>query len=343
MKFPLTKTLQTMAATTGSSFRIILGTMTFAGQTNKAVATEMIQSFIANNKLETRSVVELDTARMYEHGATEKLLGEIVTENNLQDKVIIASKMNPFITHEKTLTPESCERQCTDSLNDLQTNCVEIMYLHAPDPANPIEPTLEKVQELYAAGKFKELGLSNYSAWEVAYIHGYMKSKGYVIPTVYQAMYNALTRDIEAELIPCLRKLKMRCYVYNPLAGGILTGKHNFKAGASEGRFHNNQKYCDRFWKESFFNALDMVSAECKVHDIALTSAALRWVRHHSLLSGEFNDGLIIGASSMNHFEANLACAHEGPLPKSIVDAFDNAWTITKADCPSYFRGQSKV
>lgn len=325
------------------SFRLILGTMTFAGQTNKAVATEMIKSFISNNKLETRPTIELDTARMYEHGKTEQMLGEIISEENLKDKVIVASKMNPFDTHDKTLTPESCERQCGDILTDLKTECVEIMYLHAPDGENPIEPTLEKVQEFYLAGKFKELGLSNYSAWEVAYIYGYMKSKGYVLPTVYQAMYNALTRDIETELIPCLRKHNMRCYVYNPLAGGILTGKHNFKAGASEGRFHNNEKYCDRFWKESFFTALDLVATECKTNDIALTSAALRWVRHHSMLKDGFNDGLIIGASSMAHFQDNLACAQDGPLPQSIVQAFDNAWTITKPDCPSYFRGQSKV
>lgn len=317
--------------------------MTFAGQTNKAVATEMINYFIANNKLESRGVVELDTARMYEHGATEKLLGEIVTENNFKDKVIIASKMNPFITHQKTLSPDSCEIQCAASLEDLQTDSVEIMYLHAPDPTNPIEPTLEKVQEFYVAGKFKELGLSNYSAWEVAYIHGYMKGKGYVVPTVYQAMYNALTRDIEAELIPCLRKLKMRCYVYNPLAGGILTGKHDFKAGVTEGRFTNMPYYMDRYWKQSFFDALDSVSTECTANDIALTSAAIRWVRHHSKLKDEFNDGIILGASSMGHFEANLSCAQDGPLPASIVDAFDRAWEITKPDCPSYFRGESKV
>jgi aflatoxin B1 aldehyde reductase len=332
-----------MAASVPSGFRIILGTMTFAGQTNKAVATEMIHYFIKNNKLESRAQVELDTARMYENGETEKLLGEIISENNLKDKVTIASKMNPFSTHDLSLSPESCDRQCSQSLADLQTDCVDIMYLHAPDPNNPIEPTLETVQQMYVAGKFKELGLSNYSAWEVAYIHGFMKAKGYVVPTVYQAMYNALTRDIESELIPCLRKLNMRCYVYNPLAAGILTGKHSFSSTATGGRFFNNKKYQDRFWKETFFTALDLVNVECKKHDITLASSALRWVRHHSMLSDSFNDGLIIGASSMGHFEDNLANAQEGPLPLSIVEAFDSAWAITKPDCPSYFRGESKV
>jgi len=318
--------------------------MTFAGQTDKPTAAAMIASFVANNKLETRGAVELDSARMYEGGNTEKLLGEVLSANSeLRAKTTVATKFNAFPTHNKSLAPDAIAAQMAGALADLQADSVGILYLHAPDANSPIEPTLEAVAALHAAGKFAELGLSNYSAWEVAYIHGYMAAKGHVLPTVYQGMYNLLTRAIETELLPCLRKLGMRCYVYNPLAGGMLTGKHSFDAMATEGRFAGNTMYQDRFWRKSFFDALDVVKAACGVEGVLVATAALRWVRHHSALRAACGDGLIIGASKVGHFEANLAAAQEGPLSDAIVAAMDAAWEQSKGDCPGYFRGQSKV
>ena len=105
-----------------------------------------------------------------------------------------------------------------------------------------IEDTLAEVHELHKEGKFKSLGLSNFQAWEVAHIYHTCKANGYVTPTVYQGMYNAITRDVEKELLPCLRKLGISFYAYNPLAGGVLTGKHS--GGEPEaGRFKDNAMY----------------------------------------------------------------------------------------------------
>lgn len=105
-----------------------------------------------------------------------------------------------------------------------------------------IEDTLAEVNELYKEGKFKSLGLSNFQAWEVAHIYHTCKANGYVTPTVYQGMYNAITRDVEKELLPCLRKLGISFYAYNPLAGGILTGKHH-GGEPDAGRFKDNAMY----------------------------------------------------------------------------------------------------
>jgi aflatoxin B1 aldehyde reductase len=79
-----------------------------------------------------------------------------------------------------------------------------------------------------SAGKFKRFALSNYAAWEVMEIYHICKQRGFVLPTVYQGMYNALTRDVERELFPCLRRLGMSFYAYNPLAGGLLTGRYSY-------------------------------------------------------------------------------------------------------------------
>ena len=99
--------------------------------------------------------------------------------------------------------------------------------------------------------KFKYFGLSNYPAWEVVYIWSYCKSRGWVLPSVYQGMYNPITREVERELIPALRKLGMSFYAYNPLCGGLLTGKHNFESveSSSGTRFDkSNEMYLTRYW-----------------------------------------------------------------------------------------------
>ena len=97
-------------------------------------------------------------------------------------------------------------------------------YLHAPDHETPLAETLKACDELHKSGKFKELGLSNYAAWQVSEVMNLCKSNNWVKPTVYQGMYSAITRAVEAELFPCLRYYGIRFYAFSPLGGGILTG-----------------------------------------------------------------------------------------------------------------------
>jgi aflatoxin B1 aldehyde reductase len=287
---------------------------------------------------------------------------------DIRDSFIIASKVNPW--NGATFSAADVNGQMEQITSALKQDSVDILYLHAPDHNTPIEVTLEAVQRLFEQGKFRELGLSNYPAWQVAWIHQYNARKGFVLPTVYQGMYNAITRAVEAELVPCLRRCNIRFYVYNPLAGGMLTGKHgSFEAGAAEGRFAGNQMYQvrgtletaretlargtlsvywanpvtassrqDRFWKKSYFDALDVIKAACDGTGVVVANAALRWLAHHSALTGAENDGILIGASSIGHFEANLAGVQEGPLPQAVVDAFEQAWLVTQGDVPCYFR-----
>lgn len=312
--------------------------MTFASQTSKEAATEMLRAFLALGH------VEVDTARMYNHGKTEELIGQVTKENS--DIVLsLASKANPFPSHNKILTFESVEAQLAATLRDLQCDCVDIFYLHAPDPKTPIMETLRAVDKAYKAGKFKEFGLSNYQAWEVAHIVHLCRLEGFPVPTVYQGMYNAITREVERELFPCLRALGLRFNAYNPLAGGLLTGKvdRNKLDDIHDGsRFDtSNVMYRKRYLGEPQLDAVDLVGAACAKHDVPPTRAALRWIKFHSKLVDD--DGLILGASKMNHFQENLAALDDGPLPDDIVAAYDEAWGIVKAHgcCPTYERGTS--
>nr|KAF6443066.1 aldo-keto reductase family 7 member A2 [Molossus molossus] len=161
-------------------------------------------------------------------------------------------------------------------------------------------------------------------------------------------MYNATTRQVETELFPCLRHFGLRFYAYNPLAGGLLTGKYKYedKDGKQPvGRFFGNtwaETYRNRFWKEHHFKAIALVEkalqAAYGARAPSMTSAALRWMYHHSQLQGAHGDAVILGMSSLEQLEQNLAATEEGPLEPTVVQAFDQAWHLVAHECPNYFR-----
>lgn len=169
---------------------------------------------------------------------------------------------------------------------------------------------------------------------------------GWVRPTVYQAVYNVLTRTIEDELIPACRRYGLDIVVYNPLAGGLLSGRITSKAVVpDEGRFSGpagsfGAIYRGRYFKESTFQALQMMEEAVERHGdgLTMTEVALRWLVHHSALkTKDGNDGIIIGVSSLDHLRSNLDYLEQGPLPESLVDVLNEAWRITKADAVKYW------
>ena len=247
----------------------------------------------------------VDTALTNAGGKTERMLGEVMapgTERALKCGVL-ATKAGPWqgtatMTGNGGLSPVQLREKVEASLASLKRERIDLLYLHAPDTATPIEDTLGEVHRLHTEGKVSALGLSNYQAWEVCHIWHICKTKGYIMPSVYQGMYNAVTRQVEQELLPCLRQLGIKFYVYNPLAGGLLTGKHKSDSQPQVGRFKGNKLYSDRFWKQSFFEAAEVLTASCEEHALTPVDAALRWLKCHSFLQD--GDAVIIGASSIS-------------------------------------------
>ncbi|XP_029434757.1 LOW QUALITY PROTEIN: aflatoxin B1 aldehyde reductase member 2 [Rhinatrema bivittatum] len=314
----------------------VLGTMEFGRRMDQGASGELCREFLA------RGYSEMDTASMYGDGESERILGELA----LGEQVKIATKANPL--EGKTLSAKSIRSQLEMSLRHLKASSVDLFYLHMPDHETPIEESLRACQELHKEGKFKELGLSNYASWEVAEIYHICKNNNWVCPSVYQGMYNGTTRQVETELFPCLRHFGMRFYAYNPLAGGLLTGKYMYAdkdKSQPAGRFFGNnwaQAYQNRYWKENQFEAIDLLQQALitayGAKKPSLTAAALRWMYHHSKLQGMSGDAVIVGMSSMEQLLQNLDAAEEGPLLPAVVEAFDKAWHLTAADCPNYFR-----
>lgn len=284
--------------------------------------------------LETGNV-ELDTAYVYNAGDTEKYLGDILPK--IDSKYYLATKVHPRITGK--LDRETILMEFNESLSRMNRDKVDLLYFHFPDGKTPIDEALDTIAELHEQGKIKELGLSNYPAWQVVDIWHKCDAHGCPRPTVYQGMYNALCRNVEPELFPAIRSLGMRFYAFNPLAGGLLTGKHmQDEKLEGDGRFARLKSYRDRYWKQSYFDAIGEIKKACEAENIPMAEAAYRWLVNHSMIKSELGDGILLGASRIEHMELNLIAVTKGELPQSILDAMDSAWEIAKPDSPAYFK-----
>ncbi|XP_051028098.1 aflatoxin B1 aldehyde reductase member 2-like [Acomys russatus] len=319
----------------------VLGIMEIGWSLDEAASAEAVRTFLQ------RGHNEIDTAFVYADGQSETILGGMGLGLGCSDcKVKIATKSVPTIGTSNRL--DNIRFQLETSLKRLQCPRVDIFYLHIPDHSTPIEETLQVCNQLHQEGKFVEFGLSNYASWQVAEICTLCKKNGWIMPTVYQGMYNATTRQVEKELLPCLRHFGLKFYAYSPLAGGLLTGKYRCDVKDEEqpvSRFFGKKWddfYRNWFWKEDHFKGVDLVKKSLKAtygtRDPGMTSAALRWMYHHSQLQGSLGDAVILGMSSPEQLEQNLAATEEGPLDPAVVDAFDEAWNMLALNCPKYFR-----
>lgn len=308
----------------------ILGTMTFSDQVNQTEAQSMMTQFTQFGG------GELDTAYVYCEGRTEAMLGALLPPQQ-RNQVFLASKVHPW--NDQGLQPDQVEKQLNESLERLGTDYLDLLYLHSPDLNTDVELTLERCFELYQQGKFKTFGLSNFASWQVAEVVEICRRNGWMQPTVYQGMYNAMTRDVETELFPCLRHYNMHFYAYNPLAGGLLTGKHqSIQSMPDSGRFRENYGYRSRYWKDDYFLVLDDFLRICAEAEISPVNAAFSWLINHSKLSAELGDGIILGASKVSQLTDNLSAFDQGPLDESMLEVLDRGWAVIKPNCFRYFR-----
>ncbi|KAL2821250.1 NADP-dependent oxidoreductase domain-containing protein [Aspergillus cavernicola] len=319
--------------------RAILGLMTFGPDASKGARITSLYEF---NKcldhFQQQGFNEIDTARIYVGGEQEAFTAQAKWQER---GLTLATKWYPKAPGDHK--PDVLRENLEVSLKELGTNQVDIFYLHAPDRSVPFAETLEAVNELHKEGKFVQLGLSNFTAFEVAEIVTICSERGWVRPTIYQAMYNAITRSIETELIPACKRYGIDIVIYNPLAGGIFSGKYKTKDIPTEGRYSDKSAsgsmYRARYFRDATFDALAVIEPVTQKHGLTLPETAIRWVHHHSALNIKENgrDGIIIGVSSLAQLESNLQDVQKGPLPQEVVEALDKAWLITKATTPNYW------
>jgi aflatoxin B1 aldehyde reductase len=150
-------------------------------------------------------------------------------------------------------------------------------------------------------------------------------------------------RSLEQELIPACHRYGIDVVVYNPLAGGIFSGKYKSAEVPSEGRYsdkaNSGSLYRKRYFKDATFDALRLIEPVAQKHNLTLLEIALRWCVHHSSLKMKDGgrDGVIIGVSSFDQLKSNLTDLEKGPLPEEVLKVLDDAWMVTKPTTPNYW------
>ena len=327
--------------------RAYLGTMTFAwsSQTSSVVdepvALEMVQRFLQFNHAIGVDRHRIDTARVYAGGNTEPMVGAVLKKLDPKLNVLVGTKAHPSV--KPGLSSEGIMGQLSTSLDAMDLSTVEEYYLHQPDTETTLLEGLKCVHALVEEGKIRVVGMSNYHASEMARAFALCKEHSLTPPTVYQGLYNPLNRLVEEELLPILKANGCSFVAYNPLAAGLLTGKHTTKDTVLQGRFKNNENYLPRFYTSSNFEAIKLIHDQCEADDISMVEATYRWILRHSCLTE--TDGFLLGASSVAQLDKNLAAcsaaATKEGLSTDMLLAFDKAWELTKENAFPYWRSYS--
>ena len=301
------------------------GAMTFGDQVGPDEAERMVRTCL------DAGVTHFDTANAYTGGASEELLGKLLRPH--RDEVVLATKCgNPHGDPERYrgLSPGAINAALEDSLRRLGTDHVDLYYFHLPDGDTPLEASLVAADELVRSGKVRALGVSNYPTWEMCRQQWIADVRGLVPVRTAQMMYNLLARRIEDEYATFATEFGFATVVFNPLAGGLLTGKHRRDDAVVEGRF-SNPRYRERYWKEQLFDAMDRLTEIAEQAGTDVRDLALRWVGSRSLSSS-----VLIGASSHRQLEENLASLQGPSLTADTMAACDEVWELVRGSAPRY-------
>ena len=302
--------------------------MTFGGQTAEPDAARMIDLCL------DRGVNFFDTANVYTKGESESVLGRLL--KGRRNRIVLASKAGNKTGVPPDASPLSRKGILTHidlSLQRLQTDYLDIYYQHLPDYEASLDETMEAMNELVRAGKVRYLATSNYAAWQVERTLWIAGKNSYAAPYISQPMYNLLARGIEQEYVPFCKEFGVSMIVYNPLAGGMLTGKQHRDRPIAGTRFDNNQMYLDRYWHPAYFDAVDELGRIAAQDGRSLIDLALNWLLFHTAA-----DCVILGASKIEQLRQNLDVFGRAPLTADTVAAIDQVWRNLRGVTPKYNR-----
>ncbi|MBS0220943.1 MAG: aldo/keto reductase [Proteobacteria bacterium] len=316
--------------------RLCLGTMTFGLQCDEARSNAILDAASAGG------VDFLDTADVYPLGGGHNTVGrtEQIVGNWLRGKrhnFVVATKCagvmgrNPW---NQGTSRKHVLAAIDESLKRLGTDYVDLYQLHRYDDNAPLDETLEALDTVVRSGKARYVGVSNWPAYRIARALGRSELKNIVRIESVQPRYNMLFRGYERDLLPLCAEEKIAVIPYNPLAGGLLTGKHDAKAAPPEGsRFKlgtAGARYQERYWHSREFETIDALRAIAADAGLGMATMAMRWVLSEPAITAP-----IIGASKPEQLADSLAAAEQGPLPEDLKKKLDDVtheWRAVDAE-----------
>jgi aryl-alcohol dehydrogenase-like predicted oxidoreductase len=290
--------------------RLALGTMTFGLQTEEAVAHRIL------DKASDGGINFLDTADVYPLGGTLESVGrteEIVGRwlKGRRHRYVVATKAVGK-TGDRPWDQGASRKHLLDaidaSLRRLQTDHVDLYQLHSDDASTPLDETVDAMDTIVRSGRACYVGVSNFLAYRLARALGIAEARRLTRFVCVQPRYSLLFREIERELLPLAAEEGLGVIPYNPLAGGLLTGKHKpgstppqgtrFTLGTAAGR------YQERYWNERSFSTVEQLRKLAGEAGIPLTTAAIAWVLANPAITAP-----LLGASRPEQLDDTLAAA----------------------------------
>ncbi len=279
--------------------RICLGTMMFGGRTNEADSARIIEDAADNG------VNFIDTADVYNDGASERIVGKAIAAN--RDDWVLATKAGNKMGNQSShqgLGRKWLLKACEDSLERLQTDYVDLYYLHLEDHETPLEETVLALRTLMEAGKIRYFGVSNFRAWRIAEICRLCDGFAMPRPIVCQPYYNALNRMPEVEVLPACSHYGLGVVPYSPLARGVLTAKYDpglpppeeSRAGAQDVRMMESE------WRPESLKIAQSIAAHAETKGATAGAFALAW-----LLNNQPVTAVLAGPRTLDQWRAYLA------------------------------------
>lgn len=320
MSLPTTKLGQTGLTVS----RLVLGTMTFGLQSDEETSRQILDTAAASgiNFLDTADVYPLGGG-VATAGKTEEIIGRWL--KGKRDRFIIATKAVGRVG-DAPWDQGSSRKHLLDaidaSLRRLNTDYIDLYQLHSDDPSTPLDETLEALDTIVRAGKVRYIGVSNFLAYRLSRALGRTDVRKLTRFVSIQPRYNLLFREVERELFPLAQEEGLGVIPYNPLAGGLLTGKHDRTGQPTPGtRFTLGaaaERYQDRYWHDREFDTVDELRTVADAAGLSLTTLSLAWVLANPVITAP-----IIGASRPEQLTDSLK-AIEVKLDESLKQKLDD-------------------
>ena len=277
--------------------QLCFGTMSFGGDADEAASAEMFKA------ARDIGINFFDTADQYSKGRSEEILGKLA--RGAREELVIATKcFNPTgpDLNAKGNSRRHLTRALEASLKRLQTDRVEILYLHMHDPLTPVEEAMRALEDMVRSGKLLYPALSNWAAWQVQQAIGVQEANGWARLQAIQPMYNLVKRQAEVEILPMAAANGVSVFPYSPAGAGLLSGKFSTKSSdTAQSRLVANKNYTARYGEPWMHEVADKFVAFCKQRGMHPVSAAVAWVAAHPAITAP-----IIGARSVQQLQASL-------------------------------------
>lgn len=315
---------------------LCLGTMTFGLQCDEARSSAIM------DRAADGGIDFFDTADVYPLGGgigaagrTEEIVGAWLKGKRhdfiVATKCVGAMGAKPW---NQGMSRKHVLDAIDQSLRRLGTDYVDLYQLHRYDPRTSIDEVLEALDVIVRAGKARYVGVSNWPAHKLARAIGRSETRNLVRIASSQPRYNLLFRSYERDLLPMCAEEGIAVIPYNPLAGGLLTGKHDGTAPPPEGsRFTLGEagpRYQERYWNRREFETVEALKSIAAEAGMTMARMAMRWVLSNAAITAP-----IVGASRPEQLADSLAAATEGPLPadlKARLDDLTHEWRAVDAD-----------